>query len=86
MKREPIYRHYTWPARQSARVAIFEYIEAFYNTTPPAEGSVAVGHLSFVEYEEARMKGEAVAERRVVRGYGAMPPGGVFAKWCGYTP
>ena len=30
LKRKLIHRH-SWPTRQSARVAIFEYIEAFYN-------------------------------------------------------
>jgi putative transposase len=57
LKRELIHRH-SWPTRQSARVAIFEYIEAFYNTR---RRHSALGHLSPVEYEEARMRGEAVA-------------------------
>jgi len=57
LKCELIHRH-SWPTRQSARVAIFEYIEAFYNTR---RRHSALGHLSPVEYEEARMKGEAVA-------------------------
>jgi putative transposase len=57
LTRELIHRH-SWPTRQSARVAIFEYIEAFYNTR---RRHSALGHLSPVEYEEARMRGEAVA-------------------------
>jgi transposase InsO family protein len=57
LKRELIHRH-SWPTRQSVRVAIFEYIEAFYNTR---RRHSALGHLSPSEYEEARMKGEAVA-------------------------
>ncbi len=57
LKRELIHRH-SWPTRQSARVAIFEYIEAFYNTR---RRHSALGHLSPLAYEEARMKGEAVA-------------------------
>ncbi len=57
LKRELVHRH-SWPTRQSARVAIFEYIEVFYNIR---RRHSALGHLSPVEYEEARMKGEAVA-------------------------
>jgi putative transposase len=57
LKRELIHRH-SWPSRQSARVAIFEYIEAFYNTR---RRHSALGHVSPVEYEKARMRGEAVA-------------------------
>ena len=57
LKRELIHRH-SWPTRQSVRVAIFEYIEAFYNIR---RRHSALRHLSPVEYEEARMKGEAVA-------------------------
>jgi len=58
LKRELIHRH-SWPTRQSARVAIFEYIEAFYNSRRRRHS--ALGHLSPLEYEEARMKGVAVA-------------------------
>ena len=57
LKRELIHRH-SWPTRQITRVTIFEYIEAFYNTR---RRHSALGHLSPVEYEEARTKGEAVA-------------------------
>jgi putative transposase len=57
LKRELIHRH-SWPNRQSARTAIFEYIEAFYNTR---RRHSALGHLSPAEYEEARMRGGAVA-------------------------
>jgi putative transposase len=57
LKRELIHRH-SWPTRQSARVAIFEYIEAFYNTR---RRHSALGHVSPAECEEARMRGEAVA-------------------------
>ena len=57
LKRELVHRH-SWPTRQSARVAIFEYIEAFYNTR---RRHSALGHLSPAEYEEARMRGAAVA-------------------------
>lgn len=58
LKRELIHRH-SWPTRQSARVAIFEYIEAFYNTR---RRHSALGNVSpAAEYEEARMRGEAAA-------------------------
>ena len=57
LKRELIHRH-SWPNRQTARSAIFEYIEGFYNTR---RRHSALGHLSPSEYEEARMRGGAVA-------------------------
>jgi putative transposase len=57
LKRELIHRH-SWPNRQSARTAIFEYIEGFYNTR---RRHSALGHLSPAEYEKARMRGGAVA-------------------------
>jgi transposase InsO family protein len=53
LKRESIHRH-SWPNRQSARTAIFEYVEGFYNTRGRHS---ALGHLSPAEYEEARMRG-----------------------------
>ena len=57
LKRELIHRH-SWPNRQNARSAIFEYVEGFYNTR---RRHSALGHLSPAEYEEARMRGGAVA-------------------------
>ncbi len=57
LKRELIYRH-SWPNRQVARTAIFEYIEGFYNTR---RRHSALGHLSPSEYEEVRLRGGAVA-------------------------
>jgi putative transposase len=57
LKRELIHRH-SWPNRQTARTAIFEFIEGFYNTR---RRHSALGHLSPSEYEEARMRGGAVA-------------------------
>jgi putative transposase len=57
LKRELIHRH-SWPNRQSARTAIFEYIEGFYNTR---RRHSALGHLSPSEYEQTRMGGGAVA-------------------------
>ena len=57
LKRELIHRH-SWPNRQIARSAIFEYIEGFYNTR---RRHSALGHLSPSEYEEKRMGGGAAA-------------------------
>ena len=57
LKRELIYRH-SWPSRQTARSAIFEYVESFYNTR---RRHSALGHLSPSEYEEVRLRGGAVA-------------------------
>src|SRR5829696_7260048 len=57
LKRELIHRH-SWPSRQTARMAIFEYIEGFYNTH---RRHSALGHLSPSDYEEARLRGGAVA-------------------------
>jgi putative transposase len=57
LKRELIHRH-SWPSRQTARMAIFEYIEGFYNTH---RRHSALGHLSPSEYEEAKLRGGAVA-------------------------
>ena len=57
LKRELIHRH-SWPNRQTARTAIFEYIEGFYNTR---RRHSALGHLSPSEYEEVRLRGGAVA-------------------------
>jgi putative transposase len=59
LKRELIHRR-SWPNRQTARTATFEYIEGFYNTR---RRHSALGHLSPTEYEEARMRGGAVAYR-----------------------
>ena len=57
LKRELIHRH-SWPNRQTARTAIFEYIEGFYNTR---RRHSALGHLNPSEYEEVRLRGGAVA-------------------------
>ncbi len=57
LKRELIHRH-SWPSRQMARTAIFEYIETFYN---PRRRHSALGNLSPLEYEEVRLRGDAVA-------------------------
>ncbi len=45
----------SWPTKERSRVAIFEYIEGFYNKR---RRHSALGHLSPIEYEEGRM-GEA---------------------------
>jgi putative transposase len=57
LKRELIRRH-SWPSRQMARTAIFEYIETFYNLR---RRHSALGSLSPREYEEVRLRGGAVA-------------------------
>ncbi len=57
LKRELIHRH-SWPSRQTARTAIFEYVEGFYNTR---RRHSALGNLSPSEYEEVRLRGGAVA-------------------------
>jgi putative transposase len=57
LKRELLHRH-SWPSRESVRVAIFEYLECFYN---PRRRHSSLGHLSPVEYEQARLGGAAVA-------------------------
>jgi transposase InsO family protein len=55
LKRELIHCH-SWPNRQTARTAIFEYIEGLYNTR---RRHSALGHLSPSEYEEVRLRGDA---------------------------
>ena len=57
LKLELIHRQ-SWANRQTARTAIFEYIEGFYNTR---RRHSALGHLSPSEYEEIRLRGGAVA-------------------------
>jgi putative transposase len=57
LNRELIHRN-SWANRQRARMAIFEYIEGFYNTT---RRHSALGHLSPSEYEEVGLRGGAVA-------------------------
>jgi putative transposase len=57
LKTELLYRG-SWPTRASVRVAVFEYIEAFYNSR---RRHSALGYLSPMEYEEVRIGEEAVA-------------------------
>ena len=57
LKRELIHRH-SWPTRQIARTAIFEYIEGFYNTR---RRHSALGYLSPAEFEEVRLEEEDAA-------------------------
>jgi putative transposase len=51
LKTELLYRN-AWPTRRSARTALFEYIECFYNSR---RRHSALGYLSPVEYEEVRL-------------------------------
>ncbi len=57
LKTELLYRN-SWPTRQAARTAIFEYIEGFYNTR---RRHSALGYLSPAEFEEVRLVEEDVA-------------------------
>jgi len=57
LKTELLYRN-TWPTRQVARTAIFEYIEGFYN---PRRRHSALGYLSPAEFEEVRLVEEDAA-------------------------
>jgi putative transposase len=57
LKREVVHRN-SWPNRQTARTAIFEYIEGFYNTR---RRHSALGHLSPSDYEGVKLRGGAVA-------------------------
>jgi putative transposase len=57
LKTELLYRN-TWPTRQAAGTAIFEYIEGFYNTR---RRHSALGYLSPAEFEEVRLVEEDAA-------------------------
>jgi putative transposase len=57
LKTELLYRN-TWPTRQAARTAIFEYIEGFYNTR---RRHSALSYLSPAEFEEVRLVGANAA-------------------------
>lgn len=57
LKTELLYRN-SWPIRQAARTAIFEYIEGFYN---PRRRHSALGYLSPTEFEEVRLVEENIA-------------------------
>ena len=57
LKKELLYRA-SWPTRQTARTAIFEYVEGFYNTR---RRHSALGHLSPAEYEEVKLGEEDAA-------------------------
>jgi putative transposase len=57
LKTELLYRN-AWPTRQAVRIAIFEYIEVFYNTR---RRHSALGHISPAEFEEVRLGQEDAA-------------------------
>ncbi len=52
LKTELLYRH-SWPRRESARTAIFEYLEGFYNRYRLHS---ALGYRSPADFEEGRMQ------------------------------
>lgn len=57
LKSELLHRR-SWPTRERLRVAIFEYVEGFYNRK---RRHSALGYLSPAEYEEGRMSEVTVA-------------------------
>jgi putative transposase len=57
LKAELVSRHRI-PTREAARMAIFEYVEGFYNR---ARRHSSIGYISPAEYEEATMKEVAIA-------------------------
>jgi putative transposase len=58
LKTELLYRASSWPTRECARMAIFEYLEGFYNRYRLHS---ALGYKSPVDYEEGRMKESTAA-------------------------
>ena len=57
LKTELLYRD-RWPTRESAKTAIFEYLEVFYNRTRIHS---SLGYRSPAEFEESRMRETAAA-------------------------
>jgi putative transposase len=57
LKSELLYRHYSWPTRESVRTAIFEYLEGCCNRYRLHS---ALGYRSPADFEEGRMR-EATA-------------------------
>jgi putative transposase len=57
LKTELLYRG-RWPTREAARMAIFEYVEGFYNRRRIHS---SLGYRSPVDYEEDRMRGTTAA-------------------------
>ena len=53
LKTELLYRRDHWPTRESARIAIFEYLEGFYNRTRLHS---SLGYRSPADLEEGRMR------------------------------
>jgi putative transposase len=58
LKTELLYGEDSWPTRASARTAIFEYLEGFYNRYRLHS---ALGYKSPVDFEEGRMKESTAA-------------------------
>jgi putative transposase len=57
LKIELLYREH-WPSREAVRIAIFEYLESFYNRQRLHS---ALGYMSPVDYEEGTMKESTAA-------------------------
>jgi hypothetical protein len=75
IKNELIKRR-SWTSRDQARLAVFSYIEAFYN---PRRRHSALGYRSPVEYENMTQEAPAnaaAAQRQGVNGNGAAPTPG----------
>jgi putative transposase len=69
LKTELLYRC-SWPTRECARTAIFEYLEGFYNRYRLHS---ALGYKSPADFEESRMQETSPAEGKTVRANGVIP-------------
>jgi hypothetical protein len=74
LKKERIYRQ-SWPTRATARTAIFEYIEGWYN---PRRRHSTLGYLSPIDYERrhAAAVGVAIGAQLEVSENALAPPTG----------
>jgi Integrase core domain len=68
IKKERIYRQ-SWPTRAEARVAIFEYIEGFYN---PRRRHSTLGYLSPAEFERHHAELAQLALEASISGNGSV--------------
>ena len=58
LKAEFLHSRHRFPSREAARIAVFDYIEGFYNRV---RRHSSLGYLSPSDYEEATMEEVAVA-------------------------